>query len=113
MVVSNAISLVQSGVNGEVVPRGDIEAFGEAVVSLASDPAKLARYGAGSLQRVAQFSIDRMVERTLETYLNVLEGHAAPQPADQAAVAATSGASAAPASGLPVGVAIAREAGPS
>jgi glycosyltransferase involved in cell wall biosynthesis len=107
-------SLVQPGVNGEVVPRGDVDAFGAALVSLASDPAKLARYGAGSLQRVAQFSIDRMVERTLETYLDVLEGRDAPQAGHEAAaVVATSGASAAAASGMPVGVAIAREADPS
>lgn len=61
-------SLVTTGVNGVVVPSGDAVAFGEALVSLVRDPAKLARCGRASLERVARFTINAMVDKTLAMY---------------------------------------------
>ena len=60
--------LVTSGVNGAVVPCGDHAALGDAIGEVLGDPAKRARYGAASLRRVAQFSVDAMVERTIAAY---------------------------------------------
>ena len=70
-------SLVSTGVNGAVVPCGDAGAFGAALATLMNDPALRARYGRASLQRVARFSTDAMVEQTLALYLG---GEDSPQP---------------------------------
>lgn len=64
-------SLVTTGVNGIVVPSGDAIAFGAALVSLVRDPARLARCGRASLERVARFTIDAMVDKTLGMYAGV------------------------------------------
>lgn len=62
--------LVIPGVNGAVVPPDDANVFARALIELVSDPAKMARCAEGSRQRVARFSIDAMVEGTLEAYLD-------------------------------------------
>ena len=61
-----------------VVPSGDGEAFGKALVALAGDAELRARYGRASLERVANFSIESMVDRTLGLDADVLAGRAAP-----------------------------------
>ena len=61
--------LVESGVNGAVVPADDVSAFAGALAALAIDPALRARYGLASKARAARFSIDAMVDRTLSAYL--------------------------------------------
>jgi glycosyltransferase involved in cell wall biosynthesis len=62
--------LVIPGVNGAVVPADDAAAFARAMIELATDPAKLARFGQASRDRVSRFTIDAMVERTLDAYLD-------------------------------------------
>lgn len=73
--------LVIPGVNGSLVPPDDAEAFGRAMTNLATNPAKLLQYGEASRQRVSQFTIDAMVERTLEAYLDAMPA-ALREPAD-------------------------------
>jgi len=60
--------LVQDGVNGYVVPPGDGEAFGDALVRLVTDGQRLADFGEASLRRAARFTIETMVERTRRLY---------------------------------------------
>ncbi len=60
--------LVEPGWNGMVVPRDDVAAFAEAMVSLAVDPELRARYGRASRQRVARFTVEAMAERTIAAY---------------------------------------------
>jgi glycosyltransferase involved in cell wall biosynthesis len=60
--------LVAPGVNGEVVPRGDVVAFGRALASLVLDRPRMRRYGQASLERVRRFTVDAMVEGTLAAY---------------------------------------------
>lgn len=64
--------LVIPGVNGAVVPPDDAPAFAAALIDLLTDPAKLARCGASSRERVSRFTIDAMVERTLDAYLDAM-----------------------------------------
>jgi glycosyltransferase involved in cell wall biosynthesis len=64
--------LVIPGVNGAVVPPDDAPAFARALIELTTDPIKMARCGQASRVRVARFSIDAMVDRTLETYFDSL-----------------------------------------
>ena len=64
--------LVETGVNGAVVPREDPDAFAAALVEVARDPAARARYGRASLRRVARFTVDEMVERTLAAYVDAI-----------------------------------------
>jgi glycosyltransferase involved in cell wall biosynthesis len=75
---SGVDSLVATGVNGIVVPRGDANAFGDALAALAADRALCERYGRASLERVQHFTIDSMVEQTLTLYTEAMEGRAAP-----------------------------------
>jgi len=51
-----------------VVPPGDDRAFARALIDLATNPSRVARYAAASCARAAQLTIDAMVERTLEAY---------------------------------------------
>lgn len=60
--------LVETGVNGTVVAADDAPAFAAALVELATDPARRARFGLASRERAARFSIDAMVDRTLSAY---------------------------------------------
>lgn len=68
MRTSGAELLVEPGVNGTIVPTDDCEGLAAALVSLTADPGLAERMGAASRQRVAQFTIDKMVERTLALY---------------------------------------------
>jgi glycosyltransferase involved in cell wall biosynthesis len=61
-------SLVTTGVNGVVVPCGDVAALGAALVAVARDRETIARFGAASLRRVARFTVEAMVDRTLAAY---------------------------------------------
>ena len=62
-------SLVEPGVNGAVVRCGNHDAFARELIAIGRDPAKLQRYGAASLQRVCRFTVDVMVDKTLNAYL--------------------------------------------
>src|SRR5665213_821990 len=61
--------LVEDRVNGRVTPADDSAALGAALAELAASPANLAAYGVASGQRAALFTIDAMVDRTLQEYL--------------------------------------------
>jgi glycosyltransferase involved in cell wall biosynthesis len=75
---SGVDSLVATGENGVVVPRGDAAAFGEALAALVADPALRERYGRGSLARIQNFTIDAMVEQTLALYAEAAARRSAP-----------------------------------
>lgn len=60
--------LVESGSNGFVVPAGDTLAFGAALAALAADPGLRARQSRAARERAARFSIDAMVDLTLDAY---------------------------------------------
>lgn len=62
--------LVIPDVNGAVVPPDDAPAFARALIDLVTDPIRMAQCAEGSRQRVARFTIDAMVDRTLEAYLD-------------------------------------------
>ena len=72
--------LVIPGINGQVVPADDSKAFGDALISLVTDPQLLAACGDGSSQRIKQFSVDAMVESTLAAYAPALKSQAIPDP---------------------------------
>lgn len=60
--VGGAVEQVVDGASGRLVPSGDAAAFAEALVELARDPARRARFGAEGRARVAErFSLERMV----------------------------------------------------
>jgi len=60
--VGGNAELVQAGTTGELVPAGDVEAMAQALVALASDPARAARLGQAGRARVEQsFSLQAMV----------------------------------------------------
>ena len=68
----------QHGCTGLVVPPGDPPALAAAIESLAADPLLRQRMGDAGRRRVAaEFTADRMAQRTLAVYHDVLDGHAA------------------------------------
>lgn len=59
----------QHGVTGLVVPPGDVRALADALGTLVADDALRARLGRQAAERaLAEFGIERMVERTLAVY---------------------------------------------
>ena len=63
------------GVTGLRCPPGDAAALADALNRLLGDPALLARFGEAARRRVAeQFTVERMVARTLDVYERVLAG---------------------------------------
>jgi glycosyltransferase involved in cell wall biosynthesis len=68
---------IDDGVTGVLVPLHDDDALAEALVKLLRDPALRQRLGAAGRARVAdEFSVDRMVARTLDVYRARLEKQA-------------------------------------
>jgi glycosyltransferase involved in cell wall biosynthesis len=64
-----AAEQVVDGVNGRLVPRGDIQRFAEALVELASDPALRSRMGEASRDRAASlFSMEQMLDAYSELF---------------------------------------------
>lgn len=59
---------VEHGANGYVVPVGDVEGFADALVCLCSDPDRRTRFSERSLQKVALFNIDEMIDKTIDAY---------------------------------------------
>ena len=65
--------LVEDGVSGLVVPSRNPKAFSDAMVVLASDPARCARLSNAAYQRVAQyFSVGSMVDHYESLYERLL-----------------------------------------
>lgn len=60
--------VVGNGVNGRLVRAGDGAAFGQAVVELIRDPARLALYSAAALRGSERFSVEEHVRRLIECY---------------------------------------------
>ena len=57
---------------GLLVPIEDPNALGEAIVRLIQDSSLAARLRAGSRERAAEFSVERMADRTIVVYERVL-----------------------------------------
>ncbi len=64
--------LVQDGKNGLDFPRGDPEAAGRAMASLANHPEMVASMRQAALERKSEFSLDSMVESTIAVYQRAL-----------------------------------------
>jgi glycosyltransferase involved in cell wall biosynthesis len=73
--VGGARAVVQDGANGFVVPEHDDPSMlAQRIGELLANPARRTAMGAASLERAPSFSHERMVERTLSVYEEVL-GH--------------------------------------
>lgn len=64
--------LIQPGVNGTLVQPDDPAALAEELASLISAPQRMASYGRASRQRISEFTVEQMVDRTLSAYLSVV-----------------------------------------
>ena len=64
--------IIERDKSGWLVPPESPEALADAIVSAASDPARLCEFGRNARQRAAQFSIARTVEQTEQFYLRLL-----------------------------------------
>lgn len=66
--------IVEEGTEGLLVPPGSPASLSEAIVTLLDDPASRERLVQRGRKRVRDFSVERMVERTLEVYGRVVAG---------------------------------------
>lgn len=62
--------LIKTGSNGVVVPRDDVQAFGNALATIATDPNLMMAMATASKIRSQAFTIDAMVDATLALYSN-------------------------------------------
>jgi len=76
---------VQPGVNGFVVPVRGVSEIAAALDLLISDPALRERMGHASRALARNFSVDRMVERTIDLYCDVLSDASMRHPSSQPA----------------------------
>jgi glycosyltransferase involved in cell wall biosynthesis len=65
--------MIQDGVNGRLVPIGDANALGDALIELWRSPDKRAELGAAARRTAQQCSWDQIAARTLRVYEEVLE----------------------------------------
>jgi glycosyltransferase involved in cell wall biosynthesis len=64
-----AREVVRPGVDGVLVPPGDVRALGEAILALLADPERAAAMGASARARVeSEFDAARVADRSLEWY---------------------------------------------
>jgi glycosyltransferase involved in cell wall biosynthesis len=71
--VGGVPEIIESGVNGILVPPEDSSALADAIVDLLSDPARSCALGEALHERVlADFDLDRSVNRFLELYRRLL-----------------------------------------
>lgn len=66
--------VVEDGVSGLLAPVGDTDALGHAIARLLIDRALAQRLGAAARARSAEFSVEKMTERTVALYERVLGG---------------------------------------
>src|SRR5437868_3349799 len=64
--------VVEHGVTGLLAPVSDPQALGDHIAALLTDRALGGRLGAAARSRVADFSVERMTDRTLAVYERVL-----------------------------------------
>jgi glycosyltransferase involved in cell wall biosynthesis len=64
--------VVRDGVDGLLTPPGDADALGRHLVVALNDTGLRARLAANARERVADFSAERMVDRTIEAYREAL-----------------------------------------
>jgi len=60
--------LVIPNENGHVAKTGDANSFAQGLISLTTNPTRLATYGQASQKRAALFTIDNMVDQTINAY---------------------------------------------
>jgi glycosyltransferase involved in cell wall biosynthesis len=66
--------LVRDGVDGRIVPVGDVEAMADAMGAMAGDPALLKRMGRSAYDRASHLlSPDRIARESVEVYLRAIE----------------------------------------
>ncbi|ENN84217.1 glucosyll transferase, group 1 [Rhizobium freirei PRF 81] len=71
--VAGCRSIVQDGINGFLVPPGDVRAVADAILKLANDAELRARMGAAARSDFEQrFSIESVVPRIIEVYFNLV-----------------------------------------
>ena len=63
----------QAGLSGEVVPPRDMLALHEALKRIIGDDNLLQKYQRNSLERVQEFSLEKMITKIEEVYTEVLE----------------------------------------
>ncbi len=69
--------LIEDGVTGYLVPAGDVDAVADRIARILEDPALAARMGAAARAHVvAEFSVERMVEKTVALYTALLSERA-------------------------------------
>ena len=70
--------VVVDGETGRLVEPGDVAALGQALRETLADPARARRMGEAGRRRVeAQFSWDRIAERTMTVYRDAIASRAA------------------------------------
>jgi len=79
-VIASAIGgikdVIENGVSGTLVPPGDVDALKENIIRILSDEQLAHELGKNARKRVVdRFSLDRMVEDTLNVYESVLGGN--------------------------------------
>jgi glycosyltransferase involved in cell wall biosynthesis len=82
--VGGVPEIIQSGVNGLLVPRGDEQGFGEAMAALAGDAGLTRKLRAGAEASAQLFSVERVyseIERLLAEAAHVARRHRQHRPA--------------------------------
>jgi starch synthase len=73
--VGGSPEIVDDGVTGVLVPRGDAGALAAAVTGLLRDPERRARMGAAAARRAAQeFDEGRLVDQLVDAYASLGAG---------------------------------------
>lgn len=70
--VDSIPEIVEDGVQGILVPPRDVEALAKAIMQLACSPELRDRMAAAGPHRVERFSVQRMVDETIELYDSLL-----------------------------------------
>lgn len=71
--VGGVPEVVEDGVNGLLIPSGDVEAIAEASIRILKDNALGSRLGEAGKKKVAEFGMDRMVEATHRLYKTMID----------------------------------------
>lgn len=69
---TGSTSLIEDGVNGILVPPGDIAGFGDALASYLDSPALRAAHGAAGLEKSRAYSWDAINQAMADTYLRLV-----------------------------------------